>query len=191
MVKWLFVGSDQSGVKGLERARKTQHLQFLYWNNRPFIQAYRRDPTHFALPVDFDFSEIVAKQHLFSRRCPPGSGPGIFSCTRARRRKTDCYLKWTPMAHWICWCWAGFMRNLTPYFIDRFNTDPDQPRIMNIHPAILPSFPGVDGYGGHLPLRMQGGGVQRFILSIMGKTRAPSSANEPFPFWKPTTLDGR
>ena len=42
---------------------------------------------------------------------------------------------------------AGFMRNLTPYFIDRINTDADRPRIMNIHPALLPAFPGTDGYG--------------------------------------------
>jgi len=42
---------------------------------------------------------------------------------------------------------AGFMRKLTPYFIDRVNIDPLHPRIMNIHPAILPSFPGTDGYG--------------------------------------------
>ena len=39
------------------------------------------------------------------------------------------------------------MRNLTPYFIDRVNTNPEQPRIMNVHPALLPAFPGVDGYG--------------------------------------------
>jgi phosphoribosylglycinamide formyltransferase-1 len=36
-------------------------------------------------------------------------------------------------------CLAGFMRVLTPYFIRAF-----QGRILNIHPAILPSFPGVD-----------------------------------------------
>jgi len=42
---------------------------------------------------------------------------------------------------------AGFMRNLTPYFIDRVNTTPGRPKIMNIHPSLLPSFPGVDGYG--------------------------------------------
>jgi phosphoribosylglycinamide formyltransferase-1 len=34
---------------------------------------------------------------------------------------------------------AGFMRVLTPRFLDRF---PD--RILNIHPSLLPSFPGVD-----------------------------------------------
>jgi phosphoribosylglycinamide formyltransferase-1 len=34
-------------------------------------------------------------------------------------------------------CLAGFMRLLSPYFIRRFKN-----RIMNIHPALLPSFPG-------------------------------------------------
>ena len=34
---------------------------------------------------------------------------------------------------------AGFMRILTPVIIDAFHN-----RIMNIHPALLPSFPGLD-----------------------------------------------
>lgn len=34
---------------------------------------------------------------------------------------------------------AGFMRVLTPFFIRAF-----QGRILNIHPTLLPSFPGVD-----------------------------------------------
>ena len=33
------------------------------------------------------------------------------------------------------------------YFIDRVNLDRGNPRIMNIHPALLPAFPGTDGYG--------------------------------------------
>lgn len=35
---------------------------------------------------------------------------------------------------------AGFMRILTPFFISSFPG-----RILNIHPALLPSFPGVNG----------------------------------------------
>jgi len=42
---------------------------------------------------------------------------------------------------------AGFMRNLTPYLIDRVNIVSNNPRIMNIHPALLPAFAGIDGYG--------------------------------------------
>ena len=35
-------------------------------------------------------------------------------------------------------CLAGFMRILTPYFINAFSK-----RILNVHPALLPAFPGV------------------------------------------------
>lgn len=36
-------------------------------------------------------------------------------------------------------CLAGFMRLLSPYFVERFRQ-----RILNIHPALLPSFPGLE-----------------------------------------------
>jgi len=42
---------------------------------------------------------------------------------------------------------AGFMQVCTAYLIDAVNKGEYDPRIMNIHPALLPSFPGVDGYG--------------------------------------------
>lgn len=35
---------------------------------------------------------------------------------------------------------AGYMRILTPYFVNKYRN-----RIINIHPALLPSFPGVEG----------------------------------------------
>ena len=36
-------------------------------------------------------------------------------------------------------CLAGFMRLLSPYFVQEFRH-----RILNIHPALLPSFPGLE-----------------------------------------------
>jgi phosphoribosylglycinamide formyltransferase-1 len=36
-------------------------------------------------------------------------------------------------------CLAGFMRLLSPYFINEFRN-----RVLNIHPALLPSFPGLE-----------------------------------------------
>lgn len=39
-------------------------------------------------------------------------------------------------------CLAGFMRVITPVFIEAFSG-----RIINIHPALLPAFPGTHGQG--------------------------------------------
>lgn len=36
-------------------------------------------------------------------------------------------------------CLAGFMRLLSPYFVNEFRN-----RILNIHPGLLPSFPGLE-----------------------------------------------
>jgi len=41
---------------------------------------------------------------------------------------------------------AGFEKLLTPYFHQLFQPDLDIPRVLNIHPALLPSFPGQHGY---------------------------------------------
>ena len=42
---------------------------------------------------------------------------------------------------------AGFMRILSPYFIRGFeNLTQAKNRIINIHPSLLPAYPGVDSY---------------------------------------------
>jgi phosphoribosylglycinamide formyltransferase-1 len=43
-------------------------------------------------------------------------------------------------------CLAGWMRLVTPSFLDAFGPSPATrgcPRVMNVHPALLPSFPGL------------------------------------------------
>lgn len=43
-------------------------------------------------------------------------------------------------------CLAGYMRIVTPAFLDAFGPSPSRngcPAVLNIHPALLPSFPGL------------------------------------------------
>lgn len=42
---------------------------------------------------------------------------------------------------------AGYMRVVTPVFLDAFQDQAGFKRVVNIHPSILPVFPGLDGYG--------------------------------------------
>jgi len=139
----VFVGSDNPQAKGLKRAEKHGIPHFVV-DYAEIISSYRKNPEDRLLPPDFHLNEMRKKQSFF----PAADDP----------EKTDFFLKTRAIAEagllaemkvfaFDLLVLAGFMRNLTPYFIDRINTDPAHPKIMNIHPALLPAFPGTDGYG--------------------------------------------
>jgi phosphoribosylglycinamide formyltransferase 1 len=183
--KMVFVGSDQPGVKGLERA-KTHNIPSFVVEYGPIIQSFRRDPAEVALPDDFDLDEIMAKQHLF-----PASASEekvhAFLCTRAVAEHR-LLSEMDAFGHIDLLVLAGFMRNLTPYFINRFNRDPANPRIMNIHPAILPSFPGVDGYGDTFRYGCKVGGCTVHFIDY-GEDSGPIVGQRTFPILETDTLD--
>ncbi|HHO51438.1 MAG TPA: phosphoribosylglycinamide formyltransferase [Deltaproteobacteria bacterium] len=59
------------------------------------------------------------------------------------RRGFDRALVEQLRAHHVEWvCLAGFMKRIGPPMLDAFPS-----RILNIHPALLPAFPGLDGQG--------------------------------------------
>ena len=68
--------------------------------------------------------------------------PAVHISHQGKDRETfDAELVQVLRSHEIDWVLlAGFMRILTPVFLDAF-----EQRIINIHPALLPSFPGVNG----------------------------------------------
>ena len=139
----VFVGSDNPDAHGLNRAEKHGIPTFVTDYKAIFKQARDQRPENL-VPRDFNLEKILASQELK----PPASDKekvARFFSTRAIA-EADLLKKMAPYPFELL-VLAGFMRVLTPYFIDRANTDPSSPRIMNIHPALLPSFPGVDGYG--------------------------------------------
>lgn len=139
----MFVGSDNPGAHGLKRAQKHGIPTFVV-DYQAIIKETRGRPLENLVPKDFDLETVLAKQRV----SPPSSD----------RMKVERYLRTRAIAEaallremgaypFDFLVLAGFMRILTPYFIDHVNTDPSQPRIINIHPALLPAFPGPDGYG--------------------------------------------
>lgn len=78
---------------------------------------------------------------------------------------------------------AGFMRLLSPVFLDAFHG-----RILNIHPALLPSFPGIRGQGQALEhgVRITGATVH---LVDAGSDTGPIIAQGAIPVLDDDTVD--
>ncbi len=143
----VFVGSDKPGVLGLKRAEMHKIPTF--------VMDYRSIPKDFTMHID-DFAQWgysptqVADYMEKSKGIIPASINDNHARAQwlVRRFAAERKLLWQiDKYEFDLLTLAGFMRNFTAFFIDQINTDPTKPQIMNIHPALLPSFPGTDGYG--------------------------------------------
>jgi len=141
--KIVFVGSDNPEASGLEKGTMLGIPTFVV-DYGSIIQRFKKAPGKVILPDDFDLDDVLSKQSFFSADVDTEKVKAFIITRAVAEAKLLDEMKHYPFDLLVL---AGFMRNLTPYFIDRVNIDPGNPRIMNIHPALLPSFPGVDGYG--------------------------------------------
>lgn len=142
----LFTGSDVPEVKGLERAGRAGIDTFVI-NYSQIIKEVKNDLSESigpGLPEDFNIEEIRSKQHLIDKS---KGADAIDFFLKSRAVAEKALLEQIVPYEIDLLVLAGFMRTLTPYFIDRINTVPGKYKIMNIHPALLPAFPGTDGYG--------------------------------------------
>ena len=180
----VFTGSDTPGVKGLERAQKAGIDTFVV-DYKSIIQSFRQDPDNVKLPDDFDLNEIMDKQALFPRETS-AQKLSFFLKTRAaaERALLDKIIPYNIDLLVL----AGFMRTLTPYFIDRINTGADRKKIMNIHPALLPAFPGTDGYGDTFRYGCKVGGCTVHFIDY-GEDTGPIIGQKAFPIAKGDTLE--
>jgi phosphoribosylglycinamide formyltransferase-1 len=180
----VFVGSDDSGARGLQRARKKNIPTFAV-DYKSIIREFRKEPAEAVLPDDFDIKEIFAKQTFFSDRDDPAKG-NFFLMSRAIAEAglLDAMQPY-PFDLLVL---AGFMRNLSPYFIDRVNTVPNRPRIMNIHPALLPAFAGLDGYGDTFRYGCKVGGCTVHFIDY-GEDTGPIIGQRTFQICPEDTLD--
>ena len=84
-------------------------------------------------------------------------------------------------------CLAGFMRLISPYFIRHYNRD-NAWRILNIHPALLPAFPGRHGYEDTLSYGCRWGGITVHFVDE-GEDTGPVIAQAAYPIWADDTLE--
>lgn len=180
----IFTGSDVPGVKGLERAQKAGIDTFVVDYSR-IIKSCRDGISDQDVPDDFDLDEIRAKQRLTESSASEDQ-VRFFLQTRAiaERKLLDHILSYDMDLLVL----AGFMRVLTPYFIDRVNTEPGKHRIMNIHPALLPAFPGTDGYGDTLRYGCKIGGCTVHYIDY-GEDTGPIIGQKAFEIEDGDTLD--
>lgn len=141
----VFVGSDVPDVKGLARAEKH--------NIPPFVVNYReigRDITGYVDQMKMEYSSDQLRTYI-----EKSMGIVPSRITELTERIAWLYKRITIENELLrviekydfdLLVLAGFMRNFTAFFIDQINIDPLKPRIMNIHPALLPAFPGTNGY---------------------------------------------
>ena len=180
----IFVGSDDSEAYGLQRARK-KNIPTFFVDYKSIIREFKKEPAKAVLPDDFDFREIFAKQTFFTDQADPAKSQFFLkSRAIAEARLLDAIQPY-PYDLLVL---AGFMRNLTPYFIDRVNTVPNEPRIMNIHPSLLPAFAGLDGYGDTFRYGCKVGGCTVHFIDY-GEDSGPIIGQRAFQIRPEDTID--
>jgi phosphoribosylglycinamide formyltransferase-1 len=183
----VFVGSDNPDAFGLERASKAGIPTFVtpYDSIR---KSFADNPNLSGLPGDFDLEDVLSKQNLFHSDPSRSGTESLKSFFQIRAMAEKCMLDHMASYSFDLLVLAGFMRTLSPYFIDRVNTDRGNPRIMNIHPALLPSFPGVDGYGDTYRHGCKVGGCTVHFVDY-GEDTGPIIGQKAFEITPEDTLD--
>ncbi len=174
--KIIFAGSDRHDAQGLEIAKKRSIPTFCV-DYGTSIRRFKQNQEAIKLPDDADMTALKLKSASLVSRYH--SDQGLFFLMTRVAIEADLLEAIRPYPFDLL-VLAGFMRNLTPYFIDRINITPEQPRIMNIHPALLPAFPGTDGYGDTFRYGCKVGGCTVHFIDY-GEDIGPIIAQKAFP----------
>ena len=83
---------------------------------------------------------------------------------------------------------AGYMRVLTPKFLQAFQTESGHCRIINIHPSLLPAFPGACAYDEAFAANVRISGITVHLVDEQ-VDHGPILAQESFPRMPEDTLE--
>ena len=180
----VYIGSDNPDASGLKMGRQNGIATFVV-DYRAIDRQYRADPAQLQIPSDFHLEEISRKQNIFAKDTEPEIVARFLESRAIAEAEFLRSMQAHPFDLLVC---AGFMRILTPYFIDRVNTDPGLPRIMNIHPALLPAFPGTDGYADTFRYGCKIAGCTVHFIDY-GEDTGPIIDQQAFPIRDDDTLE--
>ncbi|MHC1724719.1 MAG: phosphoribosylglycinamide formyltransferase [Syntrophobacteraceae bacterium] len=163
--------SDRPDAFGLERARRVGIPAFCI-NYKDFAKIDASQCAAENLPVDLD--ELDRRQKILKQSDPAARRLRLASLVLAEQELIRVIDSYNP--DYICL--AGFMRLVTPYFINHFNTG--SWKILNIHPALLPSFPGRHGYEDTFEYGCKWGGITVHFVDE-GEDTGPIIAQAVYP----------
>ncbi|MFP4031347.1 MAG: phosphoribosylglycinamide formyltransferase [Desulfococcaceae bacterium] len=180
----VFVGTDNPKAAGLARAERAGIPAFVVDYHR-VLSRWKTDPTSLPPPPDLDIPDLIARQRLIPPDAPAARRDAFLLGRVAAESALLREMERFPFDLLVL---AGFMRVVTPYFLDRVNRQPDRPRVMNIHPALLPTFPGTDGYGDTVRYGCKVAGCTVHFVDY-GEDTGPIIGQRAFPVLPEDTLD--
>lgn len=83
---------------------------------------------------------------------------------------------------------AGYMRILSPDFLKHFKANEGHYKVINIHPSLLPAFPGTDAYKQAFEYGVKVSGVTVHLIDE-SMDKGIIIAQEPFPRFPDDTLE--
>lgn len=171
--------SDRPGAFGLERAAKADIPAF-HVDYEAFPKPSPTQLEKLELPIDP--GELDRRQKIVKNPDPLVRQARLARLVLAERELIRIMDSYRP--DYVCL--AGFMRLLTPYFISHFNRG--GLKILNIHPALLPSFPGRHGYEDTFEYGCRWGGITVHFADE-GEDTGPIIAQAVYPIWPNDSID--
>ncbi len=145
-----FVGSDNPNAKGLVWAQDNKIPTFVVdYTKKPLlcIEQKKQDEDNDVWVPSYEAVKSVMTKSTFVKKWFGDNFGAQYVCVYRKMIAEHHILAKAREYNIDLLVAAGFMEVFTSFIIDEMNNGEYNPRIVNIHPALLPSFPGVDGYG--------------------------------------------
>ncbi len=172
--------SDRADAYGLVRAERAGVPTHVV-DYKAHLQEELGNPLELKLPVNLE--ELANRQKILKISDPEKLLQRLARLVLAEQELIGVLNGYRPDTI----CLAGFMRLLSPYFLGHYNCG-GQWRVVNIHPALLPAFPGAHGYEDTFGYGCKWGGIT-IHFADEGEDTGPIIAQAVYPIWPDDDLE--